>query len=1737
MNESLELRADRLDAALKASAEECNNAGLRPLLETAEALKREAAKEVAPLDKNVAKRHKNLLLNMVRNNKQAEQQGQPSKKRRGFKAPLIWFSGAIAVAAVLVAVFIAVKPSGLPQLPGMVEEKISRILIPEAYAMDAFNLTAEASDAAGASVDTAFDLTSKVDVNADDLKQVLRLVPEVQFTVEAAGDNEFKIKPNAALKPNTVYKVMLAAAVQKADGSESARDFSWAVQTKNVFRVLSSVPGDETDGVPLNSAIEVTMSQTGWEDPKDFLSIEPKTDGRFETHGRSLAFIPAKPLTPGQIYTVTYKKGWKIADSDLALQSDYVIRFETLAPELAKDKTLIRLEPSGTFFESAPNREAFINVYGGDIGELNEGIELTGYALSKDDAKKLITEFNAIPWWARCTRERGAVFETYAKNKSFEATSTLESAGNYWQTFFRVPAQKAGIYLVRITPGTATPTTEIKDTWLVLQITDVASYSMSDVDGGLLWVMNVDSKRPLTNMAVKVEDKTYSTDQDGLVRFPTPASISSTSTEPATVILEVGSGELSALAPLYKSGNPWDYGFGWNSAGTDNNVSYLFLDRPLYRNQDHLMFFGFTQDRDEKEPAGEYKIQLRKSGVLDYSSYAEKVYSEQTVTPDDSGFFRGDISWDTLAAGYYELVLLRNGEELRSKNVEIRNIVKPAYSIDVTTDQKSLFAGDVLTGKIKVTHFDGTPVSRFKLTATVSGPYDRLSADIVTDDAGMATYRFETKRQTCDLNQKYVYCSSQWMDYVEVKPAEAEEADILGSTYVLIWSSRVSTQVKPEIKGDTADISFFVRRIDLAKSDYVYSDAALGEPAAGIKITGRLIERHVERIEQGPEFSVFDYIEKKVIPTYRYEMKERVVMNVDLTTDGGGHAHLQAPVANDVTYYLKAVVKDEQGADNIITTGFAKDWYEHYSGAASTVGYNYSFSPSMPRELSNYKLDEEISLSIFNNDSDKDIKVQDSDTPSFLYIETMRGIKKTMVTNKATYVSRFREELIPNVTVYGVMFGARGFTELSTSLSFDPTDRRLSVEIVPDQTSYAPGAKVSVKIKVKKQDGSASAGARMAVSAVDEALLALYGDFDQDPLGILYSWVSDGIIQTRSSHGALSEAFRAGGAEWGGGGGEGVRRNFKDTAAFEVLTADQNGEAVLSFTAPDNITSWRLVASAVTPELYGGYGKTSLAVTKQIFVDAVIPQTLLQQDQPVLKLRAFGTALKAGESLTYKINAPSLGIINQSVPGKAGDPVYLPVDHLSEGTHRILLQVQSAAGTDTIERKVNVLASRFTKDELVTAGLSQGSGLPSLGTLPEASIMFSSLTQTRYLSRVQSLAYPWSARIEAKLAALVSRQLLNTVYNQKDVAESGPLLNYQRDSGGIAILPYASEDVELSAKVAAVAPEVFDSAKLARYLWSVGEDKNVSREEALRAFSGLAALGEPVLIQLARFSEEQDLSWRELLALARGLEAAGDREGSLEILEKLLVKSEDRDGLIRLAVAEDERSVMEATAEAAALAASLHHPKAEGLNAYLEKNWAEDVLSDLDRAYYLKHIIPTLAAGDVTIEYTLDGYNERIIEIKNGLSQYLTLTASEAEAFRAISVSGPAAASFVRRTSGLPATVPEVSLTREYAVENGKIENLSEGMTVMVTLKPVWKENAQDGCYIVRDRLPSGLTPIQSLFFNYYDSYDIWYPTEVEAHEISFVICKTKNPKPIIYKARVVSRGTYLAEPASMQSM
>ena len=93
----------------------------------------------------------------------------------------------------------------------------------------------------------------------------------------------------------------------------------------SALHVVSTSPGFRVR-LPTNTGIEVTFDQDGVTHAADHITIQPKVAGRFEQHGRTIAFVPAKRLAAATMYTVTIHRGVTVAGTDETLESDVQIQ-------------------------------------------------------------------------------------------------------------------------------------------------------------------------------------------------------------------------------------------------------------------------------------------------------------------------------------------------------------------------------------------------------------------------------------------------------------------------------------------------------------------------------------------------------------------------------------------------------------------------------------------------------------------------------------------------------------------------------------------------------------------------------------------------------------------------------------------------------------------------------------------------------------------------------------------------------------------------------------------------------------------------------------------------------------------------------------------------------------------------------------------------------------------------------------------------------------------------------------------------------------------------------------------------------------------------------------------------------------------------------------------------------------------------------------------------------------------
>ncbi|MEJ7813371.1 MAG: alpha-2-macroglobulin family protein, partial [Gemmatimonadaceae bacterium] len=206
-----------------------------------------------------------------------------------------------------------------------------------------------------------------------------------------------------------------------------------------------------------------------------------------------------------------------------------------------------------------------------------------------------------------------------------------------------------------------------------------------------------------------------------------------------------------------------------------------------------------------------------------------------------------------------------------------------------------------------------------------------------------------------------------------------------------------------------------------------------------------------------------------------------------------------------------------------------------------------------------------------------------------------------------------------------------GYAELRVT----PEVKRLAVSAEPLAAEYRPGDSARVKVQVKDGLG-APQRAEVTVWAVDEGVLALTGYSTPDPIGLLYEPRGLGLrlASTLASVAPQIPEGEKGRREPGGGGGADradiLRSRFKTTAFFlATVVTDAQGVAVATAKLPDNLTTFRVMAVAVTAGDRYGSGESKLLVTRPLVARAALPRFLRPGDEfeagTVINQRAGGT--------------------------------------------------------------------------------------------------------------------------------------------------------------------------------------------------------------------------------------------------------------------------------------------------------------------------------------------------------------------------------------------------------------------------------------------------------------------------------------------------------------------------------
>jgi hypothetical protein len=1579
-------------------------------------------------------------------------------------------------------------------------------LVLEAAAVLA-TLTPTHEDRAGVARATSFTLRSLGATAASTLAAGVQTDPPISFRI-LPGENpeEAVLEPVKPLAEGQTYRLRLIA----PDGSLGG---SWAFQTQRPLQVVSTVPGAEQAAVPVDTGIEVTFDQDGATAVEAHFRIAPAVNGRFEAHGRTWAFIPDAPLQPATAYRVTVEPGVSIADSDQVLEAGVSFRFETEAKAAARELPVAFAGPMAAI---KPGEQPALPLYAELDDEASAPDTLPVRIFRLPDLGATLAAAARLTGPDSWLRASGAGLVPTADLVRVASIDGPLAVDRGYVAVLSIPIRlDSGAYLV-VVPRQA------GDAQLVLQVRHLAAYVVSTETQTMAWVNDLGSVAPVAGATVAAIDGAVLgiTDANGMARFATPSEI-----RPGP---EEGWSARPRIVSITAPGGRWIVaGLGspisWLDGRYDNNVSlaaepsnrwWLLMntDRSMYRQTDTIHAWGLVRSRDEGAAPRRVELRLRPSE----SDTAVAPIALVAVSLSARGMFAADVPVVDLPRSSYVLELVVDGVTASSRWLNVADIRKPSFQLDVRTDRHAYIDGDPIEVTISAAFFDGATAPGMELR--VSPSWDSSPVTVTTDATGGARVtlaaEFEGERP------------SGW-DYhtIHVTPVRPEEGEVSGSSSLVVFPANAWLTGTARLSSTTLVIDGTLSRVNLAGIEASFLTGDWSEDLSGRPIGGRTVSATVTQLVEVRRQvgTSYDYLEKRVVPVYEYDTVRKAVgtSRTQSATDGAFRITLTVPSATD-DYAI--TLRSSDGADRPV---------EEYPYA----GIEGDPNPDQPAYLlpsgCGYTpgivvaLDAQATVTLHDGDGSA------ADDGRFLFLVADRGLREVTASATSTYSRKLRDADLPGYTVRAVQVTGQGYTTADARVDVELDDVTLGVTLAPDRARYQPGDRVTVAVTTLGPDGQPVA-ADVVVQGVDEKLYAIGAAEDADVVRELYRRTDPGFLQSFVSHRIPTRRPDGGCGATGGG-----RDAFGDVATFQLVKTGADGRGSLSFELLDDLTSWHLTAVAVSRGLRVGTASVLVPVSLPFFVESVLAPDYLVGEAPVLRIRGYGDGLEAGDRVRFAVSSPSLGLAETAVEGRAFEAVRVPLPELPLGDHRIRIDGRgpTAGLTDAVIRFVHVVPSRLAGlvthyDMLVPTFTPEGGNGLTTYTVVDAG-------RGTMLSLLQELTMTSSARFDRLAAADVARELLieEFGYAETDLRPSG-FDPTRYEQGGIAIVPYASSDPETSALAALIVPDRLAPDSLRSYLGFLAEGDQSTREGRIMALAGLAGLGDDVLSELRALAAEQ-LTIRESLWLALGLVALGDENGARAIERALLDEHGERFGpWVRLAVGGSLENTLDAARLLLILSARLGEPFARDVARYLADHRPKERAIALELLAYAQAGLDRLPRTAGRFAWTVSGERQEV-ELEPGGAFTLVLTAPQRETLRLEPLAGELAvvSSWVGGEldvpSGSSASIKRVVTPADDAPDDRLVHVL-----ITVTFGPL----ATEGCWQITDVAPSGLAPIQraggwSDDEDEESSPNIVRPYEIDGQRVAWCVSPSSPERTFGYAARVVSPGTYTWEPALIQSV
>ena len=1024
------------------------------------------------------------------------------------------------------------------------------------------------------------------------------------------------LRPVGELGLSTGYEVLVSAGLLGASGWATPSGLETQFRTVAYPRLVSTSPGNGETAARLYTYYDYADIELNYNNPMDSESFEGRVSisGIAEediwVYGGGRGASIEAPLEYSTSYTVTIAEG--VRDRGGRVLPAYEFSFTTQAPPPPRPRLVFAIPGRFVTYSASADAEVYFH------SQHYSRVLFQLYPLTDAEGVMLLSR-GYIDTYRR--DERG-------RRHLVPFVPSLPERRSWWEEL--PPEKKDTLQLYSTSLGEGEPLPEGDYLLIaggykyVLSVVDTAIVTKQSYDELLIWALDYETGEPLAGEELAVDragSPSVVTGEDGLAR----ADFGYGRWGSNHLVRTATAGRHGTSLTGWNLGSePWQLGVPVNEFRPDVR-GHLYTDRPIYRPGETVHFKGvvrFDDDATYSLPSEDFAVvvTIRDPRYTDLPEIEGRLnelgaLADSFVLPEDAGT-------GTYYVRLYEKTASGGRRHIARTSFTVAEFRVPEFRVEVETEGTHFIDGESIPAEAIASFFFGGPVGGADVEwAALASPaffsvpgyhgysfrdydgyygywYDRSvrsQGSARTDATGVARFDVPAEIWGGEGPQRFT---------ISATVIDANAQAVANSTDVTVHPARWYAGIRPES---------YIAKAGLPATVHLVTADIEANIAPNRPVTVRAIKR--EWVTTKEQSSRGRY--------YHSEPVDTEIESWTVTTGADGEARITFTPPEAGSYRLIVESEDEEGR---VARASRYLWVTGSQWARWRVRTDDIIDLVADRE--SYEVGDVAEVLV---------PAPFPGATALITVERGRILStevRTFETNSEVLRIPIEDNHVPNVYVGVVLYRPPtdadpipryniGYIELPVSTA----SRELEVRIKPDRERASPGETVRYEVEVTDWLGR-GVEAEVSVAIVDEAVLSLADEVGPDGMAAFWFQRALGVFTGTSlavSVDRTNDVIREPESEEelagkGAGADPRVRSDFRHTALWiGQLTTDENGRASFELQLPDNATTWRAQARAVSGARQFGEATSELLVTQPLLVRPALPRFLRVGDEVTLR--------------------------------------------------------------------------------------------------------------------------------------------------------------------------------------------------------------------------------------------------------------------------------------------------------------------------------------------------------------------------------------------------------------------------------------------------------------------------------------------------------------------------------------